>query len=175
MNSEWLVGMERRQAALQKWDTPVLSGAEVTLRSSNLTQNSTKILSEPRPKPPEPEKKDEKDGKTKKKKGEKSSEEEKKDDKGMEKETEVEGIAASGGVNGKTDVKPEAPKRPKWQLFLAGGFTLLLLGSVGGVLVGLGEPYGWSSPIASWFAPGGDVDFEDMPLADAVEPADASE
>merc|ERR1719469_447744 len=98
MNTVWLTPLEKRQATLQKWDMPVLSGTELALRTSNLTKKATKILSEPKPKPPEPEKKDEKDGKKKKKKGEKGDEEEKQEEKVAEKEgkeTEAEGAGAA--------------------------------------------------------------------------------
>eukprot|EP00927_Polykrikos_kofoidii_P030104 TRINITY_DN25967_c0_g1_i1.p1 TRINITY_DN25967_c0_g1~~TRINITY_DN25967_c0_g1_i1.p1 ORF type:complete len:974 (-),score=245.52 TRINITY_DN25967_c0_g1_i1:160-3081(-) len=62
--TQWLNDLERRQAELNQWDTPVYSVAELTVRTSNLTNNATKVLSEARPKPPEAAK--EKKGKHKK-------------------------------------------------------------------------------------------------------------
>lgn len=165
MNTEWLGGLEKKQAALQKWESPVISGAEVALRSSNLTRNSTKILSEPRPKPPEPEK-DEKDGKKKKnKKGDKD---------GKDKDGEKRDSNAAEDVGAEVDAgedacKPvEAPKRPKWQLFLGVGIAILTVLLGGAICAGYGKRYGVDSPMAWWTQE--DADFDDMPLHDLADP-----
>merc|ERR1711972_1307256 len=52
-NTEWLTDLDKRQSALQKWETPLFSIAELGFRASSLSKNSTKVFSELRPKPKE--------------------------------------------------------------------------------------------------------------------------
>jgi len=92
-NTRWLADLEGRHAAQKKWEAPVLSLAELTVRTSSLNVNSVKILKEPRPKPPEQDKETEK---------EKDKEDDKGKDKDKEKDAEGKDTSAKDGKSKKS-------------------------------------------------------------------------
>jgi len=170
-NTQWLQDLEKRQGDLPKWEAPLLSIAELTVRNSTLTTNSTKILSEPRPKPAE-EAKEEKDGaeskdksKSKGKKGDKAEDGEQPSENGSEKKEKEDAEAALASER-------EARKR-KVKIY-GGLFSLLLAIPLAAVLAGFGKPYGIASPLAPWLSSDGEGDFDDVGL-DMGEAADGAE
>lgn len=164
-NTEWLNNLEKRQATQQQWEPPVFSLAELAVRQSALTSNSTKILSEPKPKPPEPQKpeKPEKPEKKDKKKGDKG---------GAGKEDKAATDAATAGAaNGKGRHEPPPRRRP-WLRLAGGGVGVVLSLAAAALFAGLGKPYGIPSP-AAWLS-SGDADFDEASLElpeDPSEPA----
>jgi len=127
--SEWLSELEPVFAEQKKWEDPVLSLAELSVRSTSLMSSCSRILSEPRPKPPEPEKKEKREKKDKKGKGDKGND---------------EGSAEKGEGEEAASEKKEGPERPRkppvWKRMLP--FTAIVP-VVAALLVagGYGETY----------------------------------
>merc|ERR1712048_217764 len=99
--TQWISEQESRQKTMKKWDSPVFSSTELTIRTSSLTNECSKILSEPKPKPPD--KKDKKKDKDKEKEN---------TDKGPD-----EKESAQAGESSKEDdasVSPSPSKFRKW-------------------------------------------------------------
>lgn len=177
-NSEWLADLEARQTAVKKWEAPVLSIAELTIRNSSLTTAATKTLSEPKPKPPEPPKEEKdakggKDGKDGKKKGkkEKGDAKDEGEDAATEKAAEAE---AEAEVVAKAASASEAAKR-KRKRWLMGGAAVAAALLLAALAAGLGEPLGVPSPLAPWLGlggGGGGDDFEEVAGEEPGEEAD---
>jgi len=97
-STEWLSEVEPKFAARNKWEDPVISAAELTVRTTTLMNNCSKVLSEPRPKPPEPEKKSKKEDKQEKKS---------KKDKRSNGGDEAEGEEDDASEKGEEDSQPQ--------------------------------------------------------------------
>mmetsp|Transcript_14695 Transcript_14695/g.32291 ORF Transcript_14695/g.32291 Transcript_14695/m.32291 type:complete len:1016 (-) Transcript_14695:183-3230(-) len=166
-NAEWITGLETRQASQKKWDPPVFSMAELTIRASSLANNSTKILSEPAPKPQEPSGKKGKDKKNKNKgKDGKGTEAESSKDIGTGNEAAAEDDS-SDGVDTAEEKPAQQASRSMRKKLLIGGLALVGI-AVAMLFGGLGEPYGLASPWRLLHSEAG----EDLLLADGIEETD---
>merc|ERR1711937_804301 len=127
-NDKWLSELEERQSTKHKWDEPVFSMSELTLRTQNLVKNATKILSEPRPK--KEDKKEKKDDKKEKTEGDSVTEPGK----------AAEDAAASSGESATPTTSADPPKK-RWTMWLKWALVAVVVTGGGALLGGYGERY----------------------------------
>mmetsp|Transcript_30576 Transcript_30576/g.65916 ORF Transcript_30576/g.65916 Transcript_30576/m.65916 type:complete len:1037 (+) Transcript_30576:235-3345(+) len=150
-NAEWLSELEKKQADHKKWESPVLSATELTVRNSTLTTNATKVLSEPKPKPPPKEKEESKDAAT-------------------------DGNSTPAGDFPEAAALAAKKNRQKWMGLAAAALALPLLAVLGGCgeSFGVASPLGLECPIPAWMLGATDPDmYEDPPDDDDDTDGDA--
>jgi len=164
--TQWLSELEARQKDVPKWEAPVMSVSEISLRNNALAKNSTAILSEPKPKQPEPSSKKDKKDKKKGKDGGKSEADASKKEDASKSETQ-EDASKSETQETPEEAKPEAepsqaadvkPTKPEsarvWhrRWVPAAAIAGLLLAATAVWATGLGDSLGLPAPPAFFAA-----------------------
>jgi len=173
--TQWLSELEARQKEVQKWETPVMSVSEISLRNNALAKNSTAILSEPKPKPPDPpskkEKKDKKKGKdggkseadaSKKEGASKSDKQEPDGDAKSEELAEEATSQAESPAAADEPKKPEAARSRYRRWAPAAVIAALLLAAIAVWATGLGDSLGLPPPPAFFAASSTDSGEEEV-------------
>mmetsp|Transcript_6729 Transcript_6729/g.12543 ORF Transcript_6729/g.12543 Transcript_6729/m.12543 type:complete len:1114 (+) Transcript_6729:56-3397(+) len=187
--TQWLSELEAHQKDVHKWEAPVMSVSEISLRANALVKNSTAILSEPKPKPPDPpSKKDKKDKKKGKDGGKSETDASKKEPAGDAKSEELPEEAKSEVEPAPTaavePTKPEAARARNLRWVTVAAILGFLLAATAVWATGLGDSLGLPAPpacFAATFTGSGEDEVEadspapqhDMQSSDKTQEAEA--